>query len=330
VPANLTPQYYKAQERYRAATEPKEQLEALQEMLRVIPKHKGTEHLQADIKRKIKEAKEEVKAAKRKGKRGPSYAVDSGEYPQVVVVGPPNSGKSALISSLTGAEFEVAPYPYTTRFPRPAMMPFENTRVQLVDTPPIFVDSMEPWISSLVRAADAALAVVDLAAGDLLEAFEGVLAQLGNHKVFLAEVPEEHQESVGAMEKTTLVVANKIDVDGAAEVLEIFREVFGGGFEIVPVSVETGDGLEALRTRTWQILDLVRAIPKPPGKPPDYEDPILLHRGSTVADMARAIHKELEQQLKRARVWSSPDHAEGTWVARDHVVSDGEIFELET
>jgi ribosome-interacting GTPase 1 len=328
MPANLTPQYYKAQERYRAATEPREQLDALQEMLRIIPKHKGTEHLQADLKKKIKEARAEFKSSKRK-KRGPSYSVDSGEYPQVVVVGPPNAGKSAITSALSGAELVVAPYPYTTHEPHPAMMPFENTRVQLVDMPPISADHMEPWISSIVRAADAALLVIDLADGDLLDACEGVLRQLAGHKVFLGDLPEDQQEVIGALGKRTLVAANKCDSEDAAVAMELFCEVHGERHEVLPVSATNGDRMEELRKRIWEMLDLVRAVPKPPGKPPDYEDPILLPRGSTVTEMAHAIHRELAEKLKRARIWRSSDHPEGTWVSREHVVVDGEVFELD-
>jgi ribosome-interacting GTPase 1 len=328
MPANLTPQYHKANQRYRAASDPKEQLEALQEMLKVIPKHKGTEHLQADIKRKIKEAKAD-RQARKKGRQGPSYAVDSGPYPQVVVVGPPNAGKSALITRLTGTELEIAPYPYTTHEPRPAMMPFENTQVQLVDTPPISVDHMEPWLGSLARTGDALLFVVDLAADDLLEAWEGVVARLAGQKLYLGDLPPEQEDTVGAMGQPTLVVANKCDAAGAEDALAILRELHGR-FEILAVSAETCEGLEDLRRRIWEMLDLVRAVPKPPGKPPDHEDPILLPRGSTVTDMARAIHGELADHLKRARVWGCADHAEGQWVSRDHVVADGEIFELDT
>ena len=327
MPANLTPQYRKAQDRYRAAADPREQLEALREMLRIIPKHKGTEHLQADIKRRIKQANEEAQSGKKK-RRGPSYSIDSAGHPQVVLLGPPNGGKSALVRALTGTEQDVAPYPYTTHEPRPAMMPFENTRVQLVDMPPIFPDHMEAWITTIARAGDAVLLVVDLGADDLLEATEAVLRQIGGHKLFLDEIPEAQDEFVGATAKRTIVAANKCDLDDGT-VLDLFREAYGR-FRIVPVSAESGEGLEELRQRIWERLDLVRAVPKPPGKPPDDKGPILLPRGSTVVDMARVIHRDLVGTLRRARIWRSPGHAEGTWVSRTHVVQDGEVFELDT
>jgi len=328
MPANLTPQYHKAQERYRAATDPTEQLAALQEMLRVIPKHKGTEHLQADIKRRIRDAKDAQRAARHK-RHGPSYCVDSGGYPQVVVIGPPNSGKSSLIAALTDTELETAPYPYTTHEPRPAMMPYENARIQLVDTPPIAVEHMESWVTTLARTADALLLVVDLDADDLLEAARGVLDRIAAHKLYLVAIPPRHQDSAGAVARPAVIAANKIDAPDAADALEIFREGWCERFAIHPVSATARTGLEDLRRAIWEMLDLVRAIPRPPHGEPDHDAPILLPRGSSVVDMATAIHRELGEGLRRARIWNCADHADGAWVARDHVIADLEIFELD-
>ncbi len=327
MPANLTPAYYKAQERYRASSEPREQLAALKEMLQLIPKHKGTEHMQADLKKRIKEANAALKRGKGQ-RRGPSYAVPSGGYPQVVVVGAPNAGKSALVAALTGTELDVAPYPYATRVPHPAMMPFENARVQLVDMPPIAAEHMEPWIGGIARTADALVVVIDLAAADVLEGYEGVVAQLERHKLCLGDLPEKRRDSVGWVGKRTLLAAAKCDVLDAAGTLEAFVELTGETFVTVPVSTSSGEGLETLRRAIWDMLDLVRAIPKPPHEPPDFDDPILLPRGGTVLDMARVVHRDVAATLKEVRVWNCADHADGQWIGADHVVADSEIFEL--
>ena len=120
MPANLTPQYHKAQQRYRAAKDPKEQLEALQEMLKVIPKHKGTEHLQADIKTRIKELTEELAGPKKSGVRtGPQTVFKADGAGQISLLGPPNTGKSALHARLTGSHSVEGPYPFTTQYPNP-------------------------------------------------------------------------------------------------------------------------------------------------------------------------------------------------------------------
>jgi small GTP-binding protein len=329
MPANLTPAYYKAQERYRAATEPREQLAALKEMLQLIPKHKGTEHMQADLKKRLKETKEALKNRK-KQKGGPSYSVPSHGHPQIVVIGPPNAGKSALVATLSNTDLDVQPYPYTTREPHPAIALYDTARLQLVDMPPIAAEHMEPWIGGIVRGADAVVLVVDLAAPDVLEGYEGVVAQLERHKVQLGQLSAERRDIIGWMGKRTVVAANKSDVEGALETLDVFVELSGEPFVTVPVSTTTGEGLDALRDALWKLLDLVRAIPKPPHEDPDYDDPVLLPRGSTVLDMARVIHRELVDELKEIRVWNCSDHADGQWIGADHEIADLEVFELHT
>ncbi|MBK8978640.1 MAG: 50S ribosome-binding GTPase [Planctomycetes bacterium] len=330
MPANLTRPFLRARERFEAATDPHEQLDALQEMLREIPKHKGTEHLQADIKRRMKQVRESLQSDKHKSKSGVSFHVDKGRHPQVAVVGGPNTGKSAVVSALTGVDVGVAPYPYATREPHPAIMPFENARVQLVDLPPVATEHMGSWLPGIVRAADAALLVVDLTADDLLEATEAVLTRLAEQKVFLGAAPEERRQEVGIAEVRTLIVATHRDGAAAADAAEIFNELYGDRFALVGVDASRGDGVEDLRGAIWRLLDVIRAVPKPPGRPADDADPIVLRRGSTVLDMARVVHRELAERIEKARVWHSADHADGQWVGRDHVLADLEVVELGT
>ena len=106
MPANLTPQYLKAEERYKQAKTDPEKLLALEEMLATIPKHKGTEKLQGDIKQRISRLKKE--SLKKKGSHhweSDFFAVKEGAG-QIVILGPPNTGKSQLLASLTSAHPE--------------------------------------------------------------------------------------------------------------------------------------------------------------------------------------------------------------------------------
>ncbi len=330
---NVTPQYRKAEERYRKAIDPVEKLSALEEMFKELPKHKASEKLQADLKTKISNAKKEVEAFRAKGaaaakKTGVSHHVETGGFPQIVAIGAPNAGKSRVLSILTGAELEVADYPYTTRVPRPAMMPWEDVQVQMVDTPPIATEFMEPWMSSIVRVADEVLLVVDVVAPDLLESTEGILSQLAAKHTLLHPAPEA-EEDVGIAVLPTIVAANKMDLDGAADGLLIFRELYESKFEIVPMSCETLEGIEALRLRLYQVLDRVRVYAKRPGKPPDHASPYLLTRGSTVVDFAERIHRDLAKNFKRARIWGSKEYPDGQWIPRDYVVGDRDIIEVE-
>ena len=126
MPANLTPQYHAAEERYKQARDDREKMKALKEMMAYIPKHKGTEKLQADIKRKIARLKDDMEVKRSKGGHRFSFSVEREGAAQIVVVGPPNVGKSCLISNLTDTNLEVADYPFTTRIFQPAMMQYED------------------------------------------------------------------------------------------------------------------------------------------------------------------------------------------------------------
>src|SRR6266850_5887293 len=167
MPANLTPQYKKAEEQYRRAQTPEEELRCLELMLREIPKHKGTDKLQAELKAKISKARQETEHAKKVGKRGHHGPhIQRQGAGRAIILGGPNAGKSQLLTRLTRATPEVAPYPFTTREPHVGMMEWEDVKMQLIDTPPITADFMEGYLSSMVRAADAAVLMIDLGDDD--------------------------------------------------------------------------------------------------------------------------------------------------------------------
>ncbi|MFH0811140.1 MAG: GTPase [Pseudomonadota bacterium] len=321
MPANLTPQYLEAERRFREAKEPQDKIAALEEMMAVIPKHKGTDHMRADLKRKM--AKLRVEAAKRKGpKRALGHKVDPEGAGQVVLVGAPNCGKSRLVCQFTKASPEVAPYPFTTRVPTPGMMSFENVAIQLVDLPPISENYLEPWVPDVIRRADLVLLVVDLSEDPLaqLEAVEKILRQM---KIGLIET----NLTPGWHDKRTLVAANKLDAPEAAEVLDLFKELLPGRFSVLAVSAESGQGLEDLRQGIFRALEVLRVYTKAPGKDPDLRSPFVMPQGSTLADLAGRIHKDFLLRLKYARVWGKGTF-QGGMVQRDYVLHEGDVVEF--
>ena len=175
MPANLTPQYLDADKRFRQAKNAAEKISALEDMLALIPKHKGTEKMQADLKRRLSKAREEAQKKGKAGARGNTYHVPREGAGQVVLVGPPNSGKSTLLAMLTNAIPEVGDYPFTTRKPLPGMMDFENVKIQLVDLPPIAPEWTEGWVYALIRNAELVLVLVDLASDDVRGLLERAL-----------------------------------------------------------------------------------------------------------------------------------------------------------
>jgi len=330
MPANLTPEYLNAEQRYRQATSPQERLEALEEMLRTVPKHKGTEKLQADIKRKIARLRQEMRTRRGGARAQPLFHIPREGAGQVVLVGPPNAGKSSLLAALTNATPEVAPYPMTTRLPQPGMMAFENVQVQLVDTPPVCREFDEGWLYSLIRGADAAVLVLD-ASDDGILFLQESLELLPKNRVFLVGETEEVAEDPAlprGARKRTVVVANKWDSPGAADNLLVLLDLVGNQLPgpPLPVSATRGDGLDELRRRIFRALHKIRVYSKPPGRKPDLQAPFVLPRGATVRDAAEVIHKELAEKLKYARLWGRG--YSGQMVGRDHVLEDGDVLEL--
>jgi len=335
MPANLTPEYKAAQAAFRKARDPRERLEWLREMLRVIPKHKGTDHLQGDIKRRIKELSEELERPKKGGTRsGPALVIRPEGVAQIALIGPPNAGKSSLHARLTGSGAQAAPYPFTTQYPEPGMMPHEDTYFQLVDLPAVSPEHPVPWLASTLQTADACLLVVDLGDPACVERVEAVHAVLRERRVTLtdrwepARAAAEDDADPFALQLPALLLANRADclADVDAE-LRAFLELTGLRYRAVAVSASTGRGLGEIGPLLFSHLGIVRVYTKAPGRAPDRDRPFTLRRGQTVEDVARLVHKDLARSLKYARVWGKSGF-DGQHVGREHPVADGDVVEL--
>lgn len=335
MPANLTPDYRAAEAAFRKARDPGQRLECLREMLRVIPKHKGTDHLQGDIRRRIKELSEELERPRRGGAHGgPPLAIRPEGAAQLALVGPPNAGKSSLHRRLTGSEARVAPYPLTTRYPEPGMMPHEDVQLQLVDLPAVCPEHPVPWLASTLETADAVLLVADLGDPDGVERLQAVHTALRERRVTLtgrwesAGQPDAGDDDPFALRLPALLLGNKAEglADPPAE-LRALLELAGLDHPSMAVSAVTGQGLGDLGPWLFARLGIVRVYTKTPGRPADRERPFTLRRGQTVEDVARLVHKDLARSLKYARVWGRSGF-EGQHVGRDHPVEDRDVVEL--
>jgi len=324
MPANLTPDYLEAERRFKSAKTTEEKITALEGMQATIPRHKGTEKMQADLKRRLSKLRTE-QAKRPVSRAGIIHRVEKEGAGQVTLVGPPNSGKSLLLRRLTHATPEVADYPFTTRAPLPGMVMFEDVQIQLVDLPPVHPDFPESWLYQIIRNADGALLVVDLSDPGLLEDLETTLAQLANAKVQLGQ--GELPNAPGWLGKKTLLIANKMDASGALENLQILRGLYGARFRMLPVSAETGEGLEQLRQSAFDLLEVIRIYTKAPGKKLERAAPYVLKRGSRLIDLAAHVHHDFLTQLKYARVWGHGKF-EGQMVNRDYALQDKDVVEL--
>jgi len=326
MPANLTPAYYEAEKRFRAAKSTQEKIAALEEMLAVMPKHKGTDHLKGDLRRRI--AKLTQAADRKSGAQRASMVPPKEGAAQVVIVGLANAGKSQLVASITKATTTVADYPFTTQNAIPGMIEFENIKIQLVDMPPIVSGSIPFWVPPTLRRADTLLIMIDL--NDTpLDQMVDISTQLEEMRIGIGK--EKPTEEPGWTWKKAIIVGNKLDIaeenGTTTAALQTLRDEYEGQVPVLGISAKNGAGLEDLKLKVFEVLDIIRVYTKTPGQKPDLNDPIVLERGSTLADAAEDVHKDFLAKLKFARLWGSGKH-DGVMVKRDHVLEDGDIIEL--
>jgi uncharacterized protein len=326
MPTNLPPECVAIEKRYRAAESTEDKIALLEELLGAIPKHKGTDHLRADYRRRLSKLKASVQARKKTGRRDTTYQIEPEGAGQAIIVGCTNVGKSSLVAALTNATPEVSDSPFTTWAPTPGMMPVEDIQIQLVDTPPLNPDYVEPQLMNLIRRADLLLLVVDLQAHPLQQ-LEDAIAILEEHRI----VPAHRQGLLADPDrlafKPLIVLVNKNDDEGTEEDFQIFLELLEEDWPLVSVSTVSGRNLEYLKQVVFEHLDIVRVYSKAPGRDPDYSAPFVLPKGATVGDLAGKVHRDFYDFLKAARVWGRGVY-DGQLVSRDHVLHDGDVVEL--
>ncbi len=324
MPANLPPQYFEAERSFRLAKNPAEKIAALEEMLAIMPKHKGTDHLRAELRGRI--AKLTQLATKKSGARRASMVIEKEGAAQVVVTGLPNVGKSQLVATITNASPTVAEYSFTTHNATPGMMEFENIQIQLIDTPPLVPQSIEWWLPPMLRRADALLVMLDLGDNPLFQ-MDAITAQLEKTRIGIGKRRAEEEPDTILYQKKALIIGSKLDLDNASQNYIALQSKYKGQLPVMAISTKEGIGLEELKREIYQTLDVIRVYTKMPSQKPDFNDPIVLDRGSTLEDAAAAVHKDFARKLKYARIWGSGKH-DGLMAKRDHLLQDGDVIEL--
>ena len=324
MPANLPPQYFEAEKRYRSAREPEEKIAALQAMLAIMPRHKGTDKLHAALRRKIARFSQEAEKKYATARRAGFYISREGAG-QVMLVGPANAGKSQLLAAVTEAIPEIAEYPFTTKTPIPGMMKFEDTQIQLVDTPPIGHKEVRVLLANTLRNADLIAIVIDLSLEPISQV-EAALQGLGEARIEPL-TDGGTQATPGSYPRKMLIVGNKNDLAGSNENWERLRLQYARLFPLVSISAREGGGLEEFKRAIYQALNIIRVYTKTPGSKADPTDPMILERDSTVEEAAESLHKDFRQNLKYAVVWGSGKY-DGQRVSKEHVLQDGDIVEF--
>ncbi len=330
MPANLPPQYYELERAFKEENDPREKLRMAEELLRIMPKHKGTTKLQGEMKTKISKLKKLIDSGGEKthgAKNAPTHDhVEKEGAAQIILIGPPNSGKSSLVDALTHAKPLVADYPYSTREPLAGMTTYDTVQLQLIDTPPISSELFETYMSSLIRQADIVLLVADLASETMKEDIEFILHALEEKRIELKKDKAEKPEDPRFSFKNTVICAHKEyeDEDGSkqSQLTEMFPD-----FKIAVTSILDEESLTRLQKLLFEAIGKIRIYTKPVGHDPDFHDPIVIPIGGTVEDAAFALHRDIARKLKFAKIWGEGKF-DGQKVQADFVLSDKDIVEF--
>ena len=326
MPTNLPAEALEAERRYKQATSIAEKIACLDEYIGLIPKHKGTDKLRADLRKRLSKLKSSSQSRKGASTKASAFHIRKEGAGQVTIVGPTNVGKSALVAALTNASPEVSASPFSTWKPTPGMMPVEDIQIQLIDTPPLNRDYIESELLNLVRQADIILLMVDLQAGPIRQ-LEEAIELLREHRIIPLRLKPQHADERRMTFIPVLVLVNKNDDEGTDEDFEILCALLEGDWPLLPISISTGRNLERLKRLLFERLEIMRVYSKAPGKEADLTSPFVLKRGSTVTDFAQGVHRDFYEKLKTARVWGHGVF-DGQLVQRDHVLHDGDVVEL--
>jgi ribosome-interacting GTPase 1 len=323
MPANLPPQYFEAERRFREASTPEEKIQALESMLAIMPKHKGTDHLQADLRRKIARITEEAERKAATSRK--SFYIRKEGAGQVALVGLPNTGKSLILASLTNVHPEIADYPFTTKSPNVGMMPFENIQIQIVDLPAVNMYESRIWSNNILRNADLLALVVDLS-NNPVEQAEVTLKELENMAIVPESSNAEH-DAIGLRTRKMFIIGNIGDLDLDEAGIKSLQNRYGLLSDSIKVSAKSKENLEELKRQLYAQLDIIRIHTKSPGIKVDFSDPVILKQGATVKNAAEAIHKDFKSKLRYAVLWGSGKF-DGQRVRQDHILKDNDVIEL--
>ena len=326
MPANLPPPYFEAEKRYREAKTPEEKIEALEEMLTIMPKHKGTDKLRADLRKRIAKHKTEDRQKKGSAKGVTAYSIEKEGAAQAILVGVPNVGKSSIVAALTNAKPEVADFAHSTWKPTPGMANFENIQFQLIDTPPVPTEFIDPGFSDLLRRTDIIVVVTDIQ-DDPLQQLEDAMAFLNGLRIYPPGMPVAPDLKKAPFIRKALLAVNKVDSDSAMEDYRAFQELCELRLPSVPISVRTGFNLLDFLRKIYEMAGIIRVYTKSPGRDPDLKSPFVLPDKSTLEDLAEQIHKDFVTKLKFAKLWGKSVF-DGQMVQRDYVLHDGDVVEI--
>lgn len=290
---NVGHEYVNAEKEYHEARTSQEKLKALKTMLTAIPKHKGTEKMQAQIKKQIAKMTDQISFEKKQGKSSSRSSIKKEGAGQCVLFGKTNSGKSTLLKLLSGKDVPISEYEYTTRTPVQRMIPFENVKIQGIEIPGIYEGFYESKNGRQILS----------------------LARIGEVAIVLSESKEEFDMIKSELEKSGIFLTRKKSDNPFTKNLPYIR-----------TSKAKFD--KSLIPKVWILLNKIRVQTKTSGKV--AKKPIVLPTNSKIEDVARTIHQDFVKNFRYARIRGPSAKFDGQQVGLEHVCKDGDIVEIFT
>ncbi|MBN2571876.1 MAG: 50S ribosome-binding GTPase [Ignavibacteriales bacterium] len=327
MPTNLPPEYFRAEQKFKEARTDKEKIELLEELIGTIPKHKGTDKLRAEYRRKLSQLRVSAQKSKKGAKQVSEYHIEKEGAARIVIIGTSNVGKSSLVAKLSKANPDVSENPFTTWHPTPGMVEFENIQLQFIDTPPIDIDFFEPEFIELLKSSDLLLVIFDIQ-GYPLQQLDKI-----NNLLLVSKITPLNNEKINSTNQhffkiPILIVVNKVENEKYIKEYQILEELLKDeGWNTIPISVEQGINLKSLLQRIVKETKIIRIFSKPPGKEVDYTKPFIIKEGSTIGEFALQVHNDFYEKLKLAKVWGKGVF-DGQSVGKEHLLNDGDIVEL--
>jgi len=293
-----------------------------------IPKHKGTDHLRSDLRKKLSKLKTAATSKKTTKKQVSPYHINKEGAGQIVIIGCTNAGKSSLVQTQTNAEPEISQVPFTTWSPMPGMMYIDNVQVQLIDTPPFCEEYIDPEFLNLIRRVDLVLIMLDLHT-DPVQQLKFIYQELQENRI-----APQHLEGLIEVEDfllyvPSLVLVNKYDSEEYEEHYQIFKELLDLDYPMLPISTKTGYNIDTFKQTIFDKLGVIRVYSKAPGKEVDKTAPFVIEKGTVMGDFAGKVHKDFQDNLKSARIWGTSAEFPGQMVSRNHVLEDEDVVELQ-
>lgn len=296
MPINADYFYQKAEQEFLEAKTTEDKIEKLQKMISASPKHKGSENLRAELNKRLVKLKRESEK-ERKKKSGKSTGVKKEGDAQITLFGFTQSGKSTLLAALTNAKPRISELPFTTNQPEIGTLDLEGLKVQVVDLPGR-MDDRE--LMAIARSSDFVVVVVTS------------LDQLIN----LTNLFKKEN-----MANRRIFALNKVDTISSEELKKFER------LPVTKISAKTGQGLDILKQKIFENIDLIRVYTKEPGKKPSPR-PMIIRKDSTIKDLAEKIRKDYSERFLKAKVWGKSAKFDGQIVGISHVLKDKDILEL--